>query len=74
MVQSSVEQDSSEPWLISQAIIGHVDVVDCVQDTDSVWAESGQYHWVLANVVLFDEPLRDIPGKLKLWNFDPENF
>jgi len=71
-LQRGNDQDPAAPWLISQAIIGHVDVIDCIQDSSSVWAEEGQYHWVLANAVRFGEPLCDIPGQLRLWTFDLE--
>lgn len=33
-------------------------------------AEQGQFHWILANPVLFDLPLTGIPGQLGLWRFD----
>jgi hypothetical protein len=30
-------------------IIGMVDLVDCVQDSTSMWADHGAWHWVLKN-------------------------
>lgn len=33
----------------ASGIIGQVDVVGCVRDSDSRWAASGQWHWLLAN-------------------------
>lgn len=66
------------------AIIGHVDIVDCVINHPSVWAETTIYpavtnartltnikpiyNWVLANPVLFDEPILNVKGKLSFWN------
>ena len=50
------------------AVIGSVDVVDCISDSDSPWALSDCYHWILAN----PRPLkRPVPatGKLGLWDF-----
>ncbi len=54
------------------AIIGKVDLVDCVQDHTSVWAEAGAWHWVLANPKAFDTPV-PYPGRLGLFDApDPD--
>ena len=50
------------------AIIGSVEIVDCVINHPSVWAEKGCYNWVLANPILFDKPVLNIKGKLSIWN------
>lgn len=55
-------------YLKYSAIIGHVDVVDCVQNHDSIWAEKDCYHWVLANPVLYKEPILKVRGALSLWD------
>lgn len=65
------------------AIIGEVDIVDCVQNHHSIWAECDpvfdpdkhkripkMYHWVLENAVLYDEPIFNVNGTLGLWEFD----
>ncbi|WP_313671985.1 ASCH domain-containing protein [Sphingobacterium multivorum] len=63
------------------AIIGTVDIVDCVINHRSIWAEATEtsaghaidhivYNWVLANPVLFDKPILNVKGKLSLWEFD----
>lgn len=52
------------------AIIGSVEIVDCVQNYESIWAEPGQLHWILKNPVLFDKPILNVPGKLGLWNYE----
>lgn len=68
------------------AIIGEVDIIDCVINHPSVWAEKthqigitlegaplyrGQkiYNWVLANAVLYNEPILNVKGKLSFWNY-----
>ena len=51
------------------SIIGSVEIVDCVLNHPSVWAEKGVYHWVLANPILFEKPIVDVKGKLGLWNY-----
>jgi len=33
--------------LTTGAIVGQVEVVDCIQDSKSKWASPGQWHWVL---------------------------
>lgn len=69
------------------AIIGEVDIVDCVINHSSIWAEKSDpelwdnhgnpiydkplYNWVLANAVLYDEPILNVKGKLSFWDFQP---
>ncbi len=73
-LQEGLSKSAAEPWLISRAIIGYVDLVDCVRDSASPWAAEDQYHWVFADPELFDESVTDVPGQLKLWTFDPEKY
>ena len=51
------------------AIIGSVEIVDCVQNHPSPWAEKGVWNWVLANPILFPEPI-PAKGKLSFWEYD----
>jgi hypothetical protein len=46
-----------EDELIRGAVIGIVDVVDCVRNHDSPWADDGQYHWVLHNPRALSRPM-----------------
>lgn len=55
--------------LAKGAIVGEVDVIDCVKNSESIWAEKGMCHYVLANPVLYGRP---IPCKGKLKFFRPE--
>lgn len=50
------------------AIIGRVELVDCVRNHPSEWAEAGMWHWVLRNPT----PIVPIParGQLQLWEYD----
>ena len=57
------------------AIIGSVEIVDClhktyhsIRDTKSIWAEEGSWHWVLANPIKFPEPI-PAKGKLSFWDY-----
>lgn len=51
------------------SIIGSVEIVDCVQNHPSIWADKGVYNWVLANPVLFKKPI-PAKGKLSFWEYD----
>ena len=67
------------------AIIGSVEIVDCVINHPSIWAEKTPmaylgklvvecqppiYNWVLKNPILFDKPILKVKGKLSF--FIPE--
>jgi hypothetical protein len=69
------------------AIIGEVEIVDCVINHESIWADKTPvkgktvegkdlyehkpiYNWVLANPVLYQEPILNIKGKLSFWEPD----
>lgn len=60
--------------LIYSAIIGKMDIVDCISNSKSIWAEEGQYHWVIKNAVLFKEPVLNVKGKLSFWDFDLPDY
>lgn len=82
--QSSELAKHEELDIVYSAIIGHVDIVDCVINYDSIWAEQSDmfrrthsagivsnppiYNWVLANPVLFDKPILNVKGKLSFWD------
>lgn len=56
------------------AIIGSVEIVDCVINHPSIWAERHNlpfkpHNWVLANPVLFAEPILSVKGKLSFWDY-----
>ena len=54
------------------AIVGSVEIVDCVQNHPSKWAQEGFWHWVLANPVLFPKPITGVKGKLSFWEYEGE--
>ena len=69
----------------NSAIIGSVEIIDCVVNHPSIWAEKTYYdkfedtkptyNWVLANPILFDKPILNVKGKLGFWNYDlPEEY
>jgi predicted transcriptional regulator len=63
------------------AIIGSVQLVDCVINHPSIWAEKSYkaqspghedlviYNWILANPILFPEPI-PAKGKLSFWDYN----
>ena len=51
------------------AIVGSVEIVDCVQNHSSIWAEKGVYNWVLANPILYAKPIENVKGKLSFWDY-----
>jgi len=52
------------------AIIGSVEIVACIKNHPSVWAEKGVYNWVVENPILFDKPIEGVKGKLSLWEYE----
>jgi hypothetical protein len=62
------------------AIIGSVEIVECVLNHSSIWAEKTNlpeqlsneciWNWVLANPILFDEPIMNVKGKLGFWEYN----
>ncbi len=81
VLNGSFPLDARDEKYPKSAIIGTVDIVDCVINHPSIWAEGTEtsagyvidhiiYNWVLANPVLFEEPILNVKGKLSLWEFD----
>ena len=64
----------------TSAIIGSVEILDCVINHPSIWAEKTnlpeqlsnecKWNWVLANPILFDEPIMKVKGKLGFWEYN----
>lgn len=56
------------------SIIGSVEIVDCVMNHPSEWAEKGVWNWVLAKPHKYEKPILNVKGKLSLWDYDfPQN-
>lgn len=49
------------------AIIGYVTVNGYSNDSVSVWAEPVEYQWNIEDAYIFDEPIRNVKGKLNLF-------
>ena len=62
------------------AIIGSVEIIDCIINHPSIWAEQtglGEqlmnkctWNWVLANPKLFALPTENVKGRLSFWNYE----
>ncbi|GIZ08354.1 ASCH domain-containing protein [Flavobacterium sp. UMI-01] len=61
------------------AIIGEVEIIDCVINHPSIWAEKTDFsqedpttiwNWVLSNPVLYEKPILNVKGKLSFWEPD----
>lgn len=59
----------NNPKLKFGVIIGLVDLIDIVENHQSIWAIEGQYHWILANPIEINSG-EIIKGKLGLWNIN----
>ena len=55
------------------AIVGYVDLTDCVEKTDSIWDGGPDcIKFIMKNAFTFDEPIRDVKGKLNIFEFPIE--
>ncbi len=54
----------------NSCIIGEVEIVDCIKNSTSIWADSGQWHWILKNPIMYDKPIENIKGQLGIWNLN----
>lgn len=52
------------------AIIGSVEIIDCITDSNSIWAVLGQWHWILEKPILYSNPVLGVKGKLGLWDYE----
>lgn len=52
-----------------ERIVGVVDLVDCIKNSKSKWAQRGAWHWVLKNPRAM-EPI-ECTGRLGLWTPPP---
>lgn len=57
---------------VKGSIIGSVEIIDCIKSNadlkNSPWGDFYCYHWILANPILFPEPI-PAKGKLSFWDY-----
>ena len=63
-------EDYNAIFFHKAAIVGKVDIVDIVKDSDSPWADPDSYQWVLENAVVFKNPVLNVKGRLNFWEYD----
>jgi hypothetical protein len=51
-------------------VIGTVELVDCIRDSNSIWAIDNYWHWVLRDPRLYSRS-KPAKGKLGLWEWAP---
>jgi hypothetical protein len=56
------------PHLPRGALLGTVELIGCVRDSESEWAVEGLWHWQLADAQPFDAPI-PAKGRLGLWTY-----
>ncbi|MFP4011227.1 MAG: hypothetical protein ACLFUM_05965 [Spirochaetaceae bacterium] len=66
-VYAHYRSNDESPFFHANAIIGTVELVDIVTDSQSPWAEPEKFHWVLSNPRLFATPITDVREKAGLW-------
>lgn len=60
---------------MNSAIIGEVFIYDCINNSNSAWAEPDQFHWILKEPKLYKHPIFNVKGSLSFWNYDiPEIY
>lgn len=81
IVKTDFPLDARDEFYTDSAIIGEVDIVDCVLNHPSIWAEPTDefllaldvvkptYNWVLENPRFYEEPILNVKGALSLWDF-----
>lgn len=58
--------------LVYGSIIGEVELVYCVRNSDGIWAIDDHWHWVLRNAIKYDIPI-PCKGQLGLFDYIPES-
>ena len=74
-------KEEHDKFFITSSIIGQADLVDCVQNHPSIWADKNSevnlldpnakpiWNWVLENAIIFPEPILNVKGKLSFWEY-----
>lgn len=81
---NNFDSDVFESYHYLSRIIGEVEIIDCVLNHPSIWAEKSIifqeegknnevyeiWNWVLANPILYEKPILNVKGKLSFWEFE----
>lgn len=72
-VYAHYRREDQTPFFYADAIIGSVELLDIVRDSESPWAEPGKFHWILGSAHLFDEPITRIRERPGVWTYNAED-
>lgn len=73
LIENHMSKDEYDDSLTNIGkIIGEFEIVDCVRDSKSEWAQDNCWHWVLKNQKKYAIPIDGVKGKLQLWNYNIE--
>lgn len=64
----------SNPFFCVQQIIGKVTLENIIKDSKDPFADKNNYHWIVKDPILFKNPIPNIKGKLRLWDFEHPNL
>jgi len=53
-----------------KAIIGEAELSDVIRNSKEVFAILNNYHWVITNPILYEKPIMNVMGKLRLWEYE----
>jgi hypothetical protein len=73
------QQDYDVAWLVREenwdagCVLGVVDLIDCVRDSDSQWAFPDHWHLILANPRRVTIPI-PATGRLGLWEWNEQGL
>lgn len=82
-IETDLDYIMLQSYSQTSQIIGSVRFVDCVINNPSIWAEKSPmenkdgkefligkpiYNWIVADPILFDEPIIEVKGKLSFWD------
>jgi hypothetical protein len=54
---------------VRRAILGSVDILDCVDDAPSKWAVPGRCHWILRDPRPLFRPVEELDGGPRFWQW-----
>ncbi|AEF86795.1 thyroid hormone receptor interactor 4 [Treponema primitia ZAS-2] len=54
----------------SQCIVGEAELADIIDDSKDEFAEPSCFHWIFDKAVLYEKPIMNVMGKLRLWEYE----
>lgn len=56
--------------LPAMSIIGEVELVDVQEVCYNDFADDSKYHWIFRNPIYYDNPVTNVVGRLRLWDYE----